>query len=186
TATHLSLRSAPVLAILVCHNGAEWLPRALAALRASTVRPRHVLALDVGSSDDTAALLTAAHHADEPTVDGVLTVAATTGFAAAVGQAVEHATDRWGDPGSWLWVLHDDCAPEPACLDILLRAAEASPAAGVLGPLTVDWTDPRLVVDAGVSTDASGHRRRVVTDTADGGDVPDGETAEILPEQTTE
>src|SRR5699024_2492573 len=55
-----------------------------------------------------------------------------------------------------------------------------------LGPLTVDWTDPRLVVDAGVSTDASGHRRRVVTDTADGGDVSDGETAEILPAQTTE
>src|SRR5699024_1167565 len=119
-------------------------------------------------------------------VDGVLTVTATPGFAEAVGQAVGHATNRWGDPGSWLWVLHDDCAPEPACLDILLRAAEASPAAGVLGPLTVDWTDPRLVVDAGVSTDASGHRRRVVTDTADGGDVPDGETAEILPEQTTE
>src|SRR5699024_7912219 len=159
-----SLRSAPVLAILVCHNGAEWLPRVLSALRESTIRPRHVLAVDTGSHDDTAELLTAAADPDDPTVDGVLTVAGTTGFAEGVGQVVEHATDRWGERGSWIWVVHDDCAADPTGLAVLLRAAEAAPAAGVLGPLAVDWTAPRLGVGAGVSTDSSGHRRRVVTD----------------------
>src|SRR5699024_10008438 len=160
----------------------------LSALRESTIRARHVLAVDTGSDDDTAELLAAAADPSDRAVDGVLTVTATTGFAEAVGQAVGHATNRWGDPGSGIWVLHDDCAPEPTCLDILLRAAEASPAAGILGPLAVDWTDPRLVVDAGVSTESSGHRRRVVTDTHTGEREAtlDGESAEILPEQTTE
>ena len=56
-------------------------------------------------------------------------------------------------------MLHDDCAPEPGCLATLLTAADASPSAGVLGPLALDWDDPRLVVEAGLSTDASGHRQ---------------------------
>ena len=59
--------------------------------------------------------------------------------------AVDHAVERWGDPGEWLWLLHDDCAPEPDCLAVLLRAAEVSPSVDVLGPLALDWADPRLV-----------------------------------------
>ncbi|OZM73800.1 glycosyl transferase [Amycolatopsis antarctica] len=142
---------------MVCHNGETWLPRALEAVEASTIRPRHILAVDTGSTDGTAGLLEAA--AAEDIVDGVLTLAADTGFAAAVHHAVEHAGQRWGDAGPWIWLLHDDSAPEPECLDILLRAAEAAPSAGVLGPLALDWTDERLIVEAGLSIDASGHRQ---------------------------
>src|SRR4051794_25264214 len=152
-----ALRTAPVLAVLVCHDGESWLPEALDALRASAPRPRHVLAVDTGSLDQTAVLLAAA--VEDDVLDGVLTLDRRTGFAAAVHEAVSAAVDRWGDPGSWLWVLHDDCAPEPGCLAKLLTAADAWPSAGVLGPLALDWDDPRLVVEAGLSTDASGHRQ---------------------------
>ncbi|GLZ38490.1 glycosyltransferase family 2 protein [Actinokineospora sp. NBRC 105648] len=153
------LRTAPVLAVLVCHNGAEWLRPALSALRHSTPRPRHVIAVDTGSTDDTPALLAAAAEGDDQILDGVLTLDRTTGYTAAVHAAVDHAVDRWGDPGGWIWLLHDDSAAEPDCLATLLLAAEVSPSAGVLGPLAVDWHDPRLVVEAGLSTDASGHRQ---------------------------
>ncbi|MBM7770048.1 GT2 family glycosyltransferase [Actinokineospora baliensis] len=153
------LRTAPVLAVLVCHDGAEWLRPALSALRRSSPRPRHVIAVDTGSTDDTAALLDAASRGPDQVVDGVLTLDPATGFADAVHAAVEHAVERWGDPGGWIWLLHDDCAPDPDCLATLLLAAEVSPSAGVLGPLVVDWQDPRLVVEAGLSTDASGHRQ---------------------------
>ncbi len=149
--------TAPVLAVLVCHNGAQWLPETLAALAALTRRPRHVLAVDTGSTDGTATLLTAALAGR--VLDGVLTMPASTGFGAAVAHAVERAEQRWGDPGRWVWLLHDDSAPEPACLDVLLRASEASPSVALLGPLCLDWSDPRLVIEAGLSTDASGHRQ---------------------------
>ncbi len=176
-----STRTAPVLAILVCHNGESWLPLALSALRRSTIRPRHVLAVDTGSTDRTAELLAEAAAPDAgagtPVLDGVLTVPADTGFAAAVAEAVTRASERWGDPGSWIWLLHDDCAPEPDCLDILLRAAETAPSAAMLGPLAVDWTDPRLIVEAGLTTDASGHRRQA---------VPGRLGSEGSPEQSTE
>ncbi|SFP34834.1 Glycosyltransferase, GT2 family [Amycolatopsis arida] len=230
------LRTAPVLAILVCHNGEAWLPLALSALRRGTIRPRHVLAVDTGSTDRTPELLAeavrgaavdsitvestavedtvvenavaeataieataiedavvegtavegvAAAREDagggraEPVLSGVLTLPAGTGFGAAVAAAVAHAEERWGDPGTWLWVLHDDCAPEPDCLDILLRAAEAAPSAAVLGPLGVDWADPRLIVSAGLSTDASGHRRHVATGEGERGAAPEQST-EVL------
>ena len=153
------LRTAPVLAVLVCHDGEEWLPAALSALLRATPRPRHVLAVDTGSLDDTPRLLSDAARGEDRVLDGVLTRDRETGFAAAVQDAVSAAIERWGDPGGWIWVLHDDCAPDPDCLATLLTAAEAAPSAGVLGPLALDWDDPRLVVEAGLSTDSSGHRQ---------------------------
>jgi GT2 family glycosyltransferase len=154
---------------LVCHNGENWLPLALSALRRSTIRPRHVLAVDTGSSDRTPILLAEAADPEGvvagpgsyPVLDGVVTLPNEFGFAAAVNEAAAQAVERWGDPGAWIWLLHDDCAPEPDCLAVLLRAAEAAPSAKVLGPLALDWTDPRLIVEAGLSTDASGHRQQM-------------------------
>ncbi|WP_240686978.1 glycosyltransferase family 2 protein [Amycolatopsis suaedae] len=171
-----------MLAVLVCHNGDAWLPLALSALRRSTVRPRHVVAVDTGSADRTPHLLTeaadpaAAAGASGPAIDAIVTLSSETGFAEAVAAAVEYATERWGDPGEWLWLLHDDCAPEPDCLDTLLKAAEPSPLAGVLGPIALDWADPRLVVEAGLSTDASGHRQSV----AGGLEERPGQSTEVL------
>lgn len=147
--------TAPVLGVLVCHDGQEWLAAAIQSLRRLTVRPRHVLAVDTGSTDGTARLLAAARDV----VDGVVTLPRNTGFGAAADAAVHEARARWGEPGTWLWLLHDDCAPEPDCLAELVSAAGRTPSAALLGPLSVDWDDPRLVVEAGVSIDASGRRQ---------------------------
>ncbi|WP_345417170.1 glycosyltransferase family 2 protein [Actinomycetospora chlora] len=150
---------APVLAVLVCHDGEPWLPETLGALGRLTRRPRWVIAVDTGSTDGTAALLAASNQ-----VDVVLRMPRDTGFAEAVHTAVDDADRRWGrhadrGSGDWLWVLHDDAAPAPDCLGVLLSVADASPSAAILGPLCLDWDDPRLVVEAGVSIDASGTRQ---------------------------
>ena len=148
-------RAEPVLAVLVCHDGEPWLRTALSALRRLSPRPRHVLAVDTGSVDVTAELLAGASDV----IDGVITLSRDTGFGDAVRAAVAVGVERWGDPGRWIWLLHDDCAPSPDCLGVLLSSASVSPSAVVLGPLALDWADPRLVIEAGLSTDASGHRQ---------------------------
>ena len=145
--------TAPVLAVLVCHDGAEWLPDVLAALRGLTVRPRHVVAVDTGSSDRSADLLAEASDV----VDTVLTTSRDSGFGAAVAEASRYAAGHWDDHGEWLWLLHDDAAPEPDCLKNLLRVVDSDSSAAVLGPLGLDWDDPRLVMDAGLSLDAAGN-----------------------------
>ena len=138
-------------------------PTALDSLARLTRRPRWVIAVDTGSTDGTSGLLAASNQ-----VDVVLRMPRDTGFAEAVHTAVDDADRRWGrnaegagpsGSGDWLWVLHDDAAPAPDCLEVLLSVADASPSAAVLGPLCVDWDEPRLVVEAGVSIDASGSRQ---------------------------
>lgn len=137
----------PVTAVLVAHDGSRWLPAALSALASSTVTPARVVAVDTGSEDDSAALL-------RRSVGQVLTLPRTTGHAAAV-----HAALAAVPPDTrWVWLLHDDCAPDPGTLSVLLRAAAADPSAAVVGPKVVDWDDPRVLVEMGCSTDGSGVR----------------------------
>jgi GT2 family glycosyltransferase len=140
--------------VLVAHDGAAWLPDALAALAAQTVRPRRVLAVDTGSTDATPVLLAGA--AETGALDAVLTLTRRDGFGTAVRAAL--APDGPEGRTGFVWLLHDDCAPEPDALEALLREAGDSPSGGVFGPKVLDWADPRRLVEVGVSTDRAGFR----------------------------
>ncbi|HUR50983.1 MAG TPA: glycosyltransferase family 2 protein [Mycobacteriales bacterium] len=145
---------ADVLAVLVAHDGAEWLPEVLSALAASTRTPRAVVCVDTGSADDSAALMRAAYGQ-------VVELPRTAGYGEAVAAAVEAASDVLpeGTPTpAWVWLLHDDVAVEPSTLERLLEHAADSPSAAMLGPKVRDWHDPRYLVEIGVTTDPAGHR----------------------------
>ena len=154
-----------VTAVLVAHNGQRWLPRTLAAIAALGRAPERVIAVDTGSTDRTPALLNAALGPA-----AVLTEPAETGF----GAAVRHAVDaREGAPGlpsaspgeaadldhiEWLWLLHDDCAPEPESLRRLLAAVDASPSIGIAGPKVRGWSEPSLLLEVGLTAGGGGRR----------------------------
>ena len=133
-------------AVIVAHDGATWLPEALAALRRSTRVPARVVAVDTGSTDGSAELL-------EQAFGDVLRLPRDTGYGAAVAEALHHAPAT-----TWVWLLHDDVAVEPTTLQALLEEAERSPSTALLGPKARDWNDPRYLVEIGVTTDAVGHR----------------------------
>ncbi|WP_194784477.1 glycosyltransferase [Actinomyces haliotis] len=87
-------------------------------------------------------------------------------------------TTRSSDPGTpataWLWLLHDDSAPEPDCLERLVTTAAASPSAAVLGPKQVDWDDPSRLLEAGLRTTRSARRALDVVD----GEIDQGQLDE--------
>jgi GT2 family glycosyltransferase len=139
-------RTVDVTAVLVASDGARWLPAALAALAASTAQPAAVVCVDTASTDDSAALLRAAY-------DQVLELPRGTGYGGAVAAALASAA-----PSRWVWLLHDDAAVEPDALEALLAHAAESPSAVLLGPKVRDWSDPRVLVEVGLTTDAAGHR----------------------------
>lgn len=58
----------------------------------------------------------------------------------------------------WIWLLHDDSAPSPDCLAMLLGAADAHPRAGILGPKALGWHDRRLLLEVGFSVTGAGRR----------------------------
>jgi len=171
-----------VVAVLVAHDGQRWLPQTLSALKRQHRPPQLTIAVDTGSTDATGSLLTEAFAPDV-----IVTVARDTGFGAAVAaglaSAAGAASRRDGAPyverqesrrrtpaaaGSaeavpsgrigWVWLLHDDSAPDPDALEQLLALAEDMPSVSMLGVKARDWDDPRLLVEVGVTTDAAGHR----------------------------
>ncbi|MGV9992661.1 glycosyltransferase [Streptomyces sp. NPDC003374] len=179
-----------VTAVLVSHDGARWLPDALAGLLGQERPVQYAVAADTGSADDSAQVVTDALGADR-----VLHLARRTGF----GQAVEEATRTaplltpdelpylrrpsgwdpvtrswrddaydmpdlpYGEPVQWLWLLHDDCAPEPDALAELLRVVDNEYDLGredvaVVGPKLRGWYDRRQLLEVGVSIANSGRR----------------------------
>ncbi|MFE9171507.1 glycosyltransferase [Streptomyces kebangsaanensis] len=179
-----------VTAVLVSHDGARWLPDALAGLLGQERPAQYAVAADTGSADGSAQVVTDALGADR-----VLHLARRTGFGQAVEEAVhaapyltpddlpylrrpsgwDPATRTWrddaydlpelphGEPVQWLWLLHDDCAPEPDALAQLLRVVDNEYELGrddvaIVGPKLRGWYDRRQLLEVGVSIANSGRR----------------------------
>lgn len=180
-----------VTAIIVAHDGAEWLPRVTDALLAQTHPVQRIVAVDTGSHDRSGAVL-----ADLIGSEAVFGMDRDTGYGAAVARALRHRAatapvqptrqggpawpgrpgdpaepDDWSGQGGyhpghaggeapteWIWLLHDDCEPDPGALAELLRGAAEAPGAGVLGPKVLDWADGRVILEVGVAIDTVGRR----------------------------
>ncbi|WUS97312.1 glycosyltransferase [Streptomyces sp. NBC_00708] len=174
-----------VTAVLVSHDGARWLPDALAGLLGQERPVQNVVAADTGSADDSARLVTEALGADR-----VLHLARRTSFGTAVDEASRTAgvltpddlpylkrpsgwdpvTRTWhdeayempelphGEPVQWLWLLHDDCAPAPDALAEMLRVVDNDRHAAIVGPKLRGWYDRRQLLEVGVSIANSGRR----------------------------
>jgi len=137
-----------VTVVLVSHGGARWLPAVLDGLRSQTCPPDRVVAVDTGSKDETLELLTEALGAD-----AIRTAGRQTSF----GEAVDLGLEVAGEP-EWVWLLHDDANPAPDALAALLAAAEADPAADILGPKLREWPSLRRLLEVGITISATGRR----------------------------
>ncbi|GAA3372174.1 glycosyltransferase [Streptomyces sannanensis] len=174
-----------VTAVLVSHDGARWLPDVLAGLLGQERPAQYVIAADTGSADDSARLLTEAlgddrvlHLARRSGFGAAVDEAARTAPVLTPEDLPylkrpsgwDPVTRTWrddaydlpelphGDPVQWLWLLHDDSAPEPDALAELLRVADSDPYAAVVGPKLRGWYDRKQLLEAGVSIANSGRR----------------------------
>jgi GT2 family glycosyltransferase len=144
-----------VLAVLVTHDGARWLPEVLTALLAQTRAPDRIVAIDTGSTDRTRELLenSGIHRIDADR---------DCGFGEAINKAIAELPDWAGqDPTSssdWLWLLHDDFAPAEDALDLLLQGALADPSVAIAGPKLRGWHDRHHLLEVGISIAGNGSR----------------------------
>jgi GT2 family glycosyltransferase len=117
---------ARVTTVLVARNGAPFLQRAVGAIIGQSRRPDALVTVDAGSTDDSAAMLTAANP----------TLFTSAPSQRTIGGAVSHALRSMpADQGDeWLWILAHDNAPEPGALAALLGAVEVAPSVAVAGP----------------------------------------------------
>ncbi len=147
-----------VTAVVVAHDGARWLPDLLAAVAAQTRPPDIVVASDTGSTDSSPDLLRGAVDPDR-----IATGAPGTGYGDAVRSALELLPDDGSEAGtSWVWLLHDDCAPAPGALEALLAECHRDPSIAVAGPKVCSQLDPRLLLEIGVTIARSGRRETLL------------------------
>jgi GT2 family glycosyltransferase len=135
-----------VIAIVVNHNGRAFLRDTFRGLAAQTRPIDDVLVVDTGSTDGSADW--ARSRLGD---DAVMAVRGQ--FGRAVMSALRDPRTAGMD---WLWLLHDDCAPEPEALERLLGEAESRPSASILGPKLVSWTNPDRLSEIGFSIDRTG------------------------------
>src|SRR5438445_1786453 len=151
-----SARGHLVTAVLVSHDGMRWLPDTLAALRAQSRSADRVVAVDTASAEESVAALTEALGA--PAVIGL---ARDASFAAAIRSGLDAFAGVPDPPGikepvtHWVWLLHDDSAPQPNALQQLLAAANESPSLAAIAPKVLSW-DGRRLVEVGLTVDSSG------------------------------
>ncbi|MCX5298088.1 glycosyltransferase [Streptomyces sp. NBC_00193] len=174
-----------VTAVLVAHDGARWLPRTLAGLLGQERPAQSHIAADTGSADDSARLLGEALgedrvlHLARRTGFGAAVDEAARSAGTLTPEELPYlkrpsgwdpVSRTWrddtydlpdlphGEPVQWLWLLHDDCAPEPDALAELLRVADENPDAAVIGPKLRGWYDKKQLLEVGVTIARSGRR----------------------------
>ncbi|GAA3238976.1 glycosyltransferase family 2 protein [Actinocorallia longicatena] len=146
-----------VTAVLVAHDGARWLPDTLKALLTQTRPVQRLVAVDTGSADRGPAVL-----AEVLGQGNVLRLPADTPYASAIAEGLRHPAAQMPvnipDPVEWIWLIHDDSAPSPRALELLLAQVAADPSVGIAGPKLRDWDDRRLLLEIGVAIDGQGRR----------------------------
>ncbi|MCL2464995.1 MAG: glycosyltransferase, partial [Micrococcales bacterium] len=153
---------APVTAVVVTAGYTHYLPRTLAALAAQTRRPARVLLVDVGGPGGVPRLLdetfAAAPPGPVPRLARVAVERATT-FGRAVSTGLATLDVALGEPRApWVWLLHDDAAPEPDALAELVRVVGQSRSVAVAGVKQRTWDVTQRLLEVGLRTTPWGRR----------------------------
>src|SRR2546427_9675711 len=138
-----------VLVLLVVRDGGRWLRQSLMGLARQTHPRIGVLAVDNQSSDGSADLLRSALGPDR-----VLRSERNLGFAGAVDWALQSEAAGQAD---YVLFLHDDTVLDRGAVAALVEAAERVEGVGIVGPKVVDWEEPRVLREIGLSTDRFGN-----------------------------
>lgn len=132
-------------AILVNHDGGQWLHHVLQGVARQTYAIGRIVVVDTSAGEQT-----------DPALEGlnVIRLKARTPFAVSVQTALDSLPPPAKD--EWVWILHDDSAPAPDALERLIDAAE--PGVGVLGPKLREWPSLRRLLEVGVTISGTGRR----------------------------
>ena len=134
-----------VVAVVVTHEPGAWLEESLEALGAQDYPNLSVLILDAGSTEDPTRRI-----ADVLPSAYVRRLGRNPGYGAATNDVLEVV-----EGASHLLLCHDDVAPDPDAVRLLVEEAFRSNA-GIVAPKLVDWEDPGVLLKVGMSADKMG------------------------------
>ena len=152
------LQAPPVVAVVVVHEPGVWFDETLDAFAAQDYPNLRFLFLDTGLADADPESVTLEQRIHQRLPGAFVRPLGTNpGFGAAVDEVLRLVE---GDSGLFL-ICHDDIAPEPNALRVLVEELYRSNA-GVVGPKLVEWNDPAVLQTVGLGLDRFGEVDHVV------------------------
>jgi GT2 family glycosyltransferase len=136
--------SLSVAAVVVSHGAPEFLEKTLDALADQTYKPEQIVVVDTAGDAQSQEIIRSRGLAMVQPGDLRLGAAIAAGIASLQQKP------------NWLWLLHDDSAPEPNALERLSIAAEISPSVAVIGPKLLRWEKPIEIQQMGLTLTATG------------------------------
>ncbi len=150
----------PVVAVVVARDPGPWFDESLAALAAQDYPELSVLVLDVGSGGDVSSRVARVlPNAFVRKLDEDRGYAASSNEVLAMVEGASH-----------FLFCHDDVAPDPDAVHLLMEESFRSNAA-VVGPKIVDWHDPSRLLHVGMAVDKGG----AVVDRVYAGEIDHGQ-----------
>lgn len=142
--------SSQVTAVVVCHDTGDYLTQTLQALSQQT-RPA-----------DRIILVNTSGEALGQTLGSTQTIELDR--KTKLPEAIAAATETLiSSDTHWLWILHDDSAPEPDCLEALLATLDTTALVGVIAPKQVDPEHPRIIRQLGLTLTPLGEPLSIVS-----------------------
>jgi GT2 family glycosyltransferase len=123
---------ADVAAVIGNYEGAAVLPDCLASLEHQTLRPGRVIVVDAGSTDESAAVATAA--------GATVVVAPNLGLGFLYNRGAEAAAGA-----EYLLLLNNDVSLDPRCVEFLAEALDADETRFAADPTQLDWAGARVI-----------------------------------------
>lgn len=142
--------SSQVTAVVVCHDTGDYLTQTLQALSQQT-RPADRIILV-----NTSGAALGQQFGSLQTINLGRKTKLPEALAAATETLISSDTD-------WLWILHDDSAPEPTCLEALLATIDTTALVGAIAPKQVDPEHPRIIRQLGLTLTPLGEPLSIVS-----------------------
>jgi GT2 family glycosyltransferase len=139
-----------VVAVVVSKDQPRYLQKNLEALEKQSFKIDRTLVVDSSQSDEVSSLLDS--FVKQSNKHAVLVVEEKASFAELSALAIKQVLDGIENLDDVaIWILHDDSIPEVHSLAELVRALELSPLVGVAGPKQLDYQNPKLIAQLGLT-----------------------------------
>ena len=144
-----------VLAIVVTHNGRDWIRDCLVGLNTQTYPLLDVLVVDDASTDARVqpTLKRIAKRHLKRRRWGYLRTPRALGS----GGAINWALSRVRTDADLLLFIHDDAALDPTSVERMVARMYQDESTSIVGPKIVDWDDPDRLEEVGMAVDRFGY-----------------------------